>query len=56
MEMAVTRADIRKKLGPLAYARMLDGLETVATTENCLDGSSPGSVICDECHGGGAIG
>jgi len=56
METALKRADIRKRLGPLAHAKVLEGLEAVTTMENCLDGSSLGSVICDECHGGGAIG
>lgn len=55
IEAVHTRTDIRKRLGPLAYARVLQGLETVATKENFLDGSSLGSVICDECHGGGAF-
>jgi len=56
MKKAVTRTDIRTRLGASAYARVLEVLETVTTFENCLDGSSLGSVICDECHGGGAIG
>ena len=56
LETALARADIRKRLGPPVYAKVLECLETVTTMENCLDGSSLGSVICDECHGGGAIG
>jgi predicted RNA-binding protein YlxR (DUF448 family) len=56
IEKILMRTDIKKRLGPLAYARVLQGLETVTTKENCLDGSSLGCVICDECHGGGAFG
>jgi hypothetical protein len=56
MESILTRTDIKKRLGPMAYAKVLQGLETVTTEENCLDGSSLRGVICDQCHGGGAIG
>jgi predicted RNA-binding protein YlxR (DUF448 family) len=56
LEKAVSRFDIRKRLGPSAHARVLQILESVTTEENCLDGESPGGVICDKCHGGGVFG
>ena len=56
MEKILARTDIKKRLGPSAYAKVVQGLETVTTKENCLDGSSPGCVICDEYYGGVAFG
>ena len=56
IDRMLERTDIRKRLGPSAYAVVLQGLQTVTIMENCLDGSSLGSVICDESHGGGAFG
>jgi predicted RNA-binding protein YlxR (DUF448 family) len=56
IEKALARADIRKKLGPSVKDVILRSVETVTTGENYVDGSGPGSVICDKCHGGGAFG
>ena len=55
-EKGLMRDSVKKRLGASGCADLLRVLSTLASGENCLDGTYPGRVICDQCHGGGPFG